>query len=61
VVTLQIRRGHSWHRIARTSTRHGGGVYWTVGLRPGRHVLRVVYRGRWDLRSAIRLKPIRVR
>jgi hypothetical protein len=61
VVTLQIRRGRSWQRIARTTTRHGGGVYWTVGLRPGRHVLRVVYRGRWDLRSAIRLKPIRVR
>jgi len=23
-------------------------------------VLRAVYRGRWDLRSAIRLKPVRV-
>ncbi len=61
VITLQVRRGHRWHRIARTTTRFGGGIHWTVGLSPGRHVLRVVYRGRWDLRSAVRLKPIRVR
>ncbi len=59
-VTLQIRRGGSWHRIARTTTRLGGGIRWSVGLRPGRHILRVVYRGRSDLRSAIRLKPVRV-
>lgn len=59
-VTLQIRKGGSWHRIARTTTRLGGGIHWSVGLRPGRHILRVVYRGRSDLRSAIRLKPVRV-
>jgi subtilisin family serine protease len=61
VVTLQVRRGRRWHRIARATTRLGGGIHWTVGLRPGRHVLRVVYRGRWDLQSAVRLKPVRVR
>jgi subtilisin family serine protease len=60
-LTLQIRRGGSWHRIARTTTRLGGGIHWTVGLRPGSHLLRVVYRGRPDLRPAIRLKNVRVR
>jgi hypothetical protein len=60
-VTLQIRRGGSWHRVARTTTRLGGGIHWTVGLRPGRYILRAVYRGRWDLQSAIRLTPVRVR
>jgi hypothetical protein len=60
VVTLQVRQGRHWRRIARTNTRLGGGIRWTVGLRPGRHVLRVLYGGRWDLRSAVRLKPIRV-
>ncbi|MEK6273942.1 MAG: S8 family serine peptidase [Actinomycetota bacterium] len=59
-ITLQIRSGGSWHRIARTTTRLGGGIRWSVGLRPGRHILRVVYRGRSDLESAIRLKPVRV-
>jgi hypothetical protein len=59
-ITLQVRRGGSWHRLARATTRLGGGIRWTVGLRPGRYVVRAVYRGRWDLRSAIRLKPIRV-
>jgi subtilisin family serine protease len=60
-VTLQIRRGGSWHRIARTTTRLGGGIRWSVGLRPGRYTLRAVYRGRWDLQAAIRLQPVRVR
>ena len=59
-LTLQIRSGGSWHRIAKTTTRLGGGIHWTVGLRPGRHILRVLYRGRSDLRSAMRLKPVRV-
>jgi len=59
-ITLQVRRGGSWHRLARGTTHPGGGIRWTVGLRPGRHVLRAVYRGRWDLRSAIRLQPVRV-
>ena len=54
-ITLQVRRGGSWHRLARATTRTGGGIRWTVGLRPGRYMLRVVYRGRWDLRAAIRL------
>jgi hypothetical protein len=59
-ITLQIRLGGSWHRVARTTTRVGGGIHWTVGLRPGRYILRAVYRGRWDLQSAIRLQPVRV-
>jgi subtilisin family serine protease len=60
-ITLQIRSGGSWHRVAKTTTRLGGGIHWSFGLRPGLHVLRAVYRGRSDLRSAIRLKPVRVR
>jgi subtilisin family serine protease len=59
-ITLQIRLGGSWHRIGRTTTRLGGGIHWTLGLRPGRYLLRAVYRGRWDLRSAVRLQPVRV-
>ncbi len=59
-ITLQIRLGGSWHRIGRATTRLGGGIHWTVGLRPGRYILRAVYRGRWDLGSAIRLQPVRV-
>jgi subtilisin family serine protease len=61
MVTLQVRRGGSWHRLARRTTRLGGGIRWTVGLLPGRYVVRAVYRGRWDLSSAIRLKPVYVR
>jgi subtilisin family serine protease len=60
-VTLQVRRGGSWHRLARATTRRGGGIRWTFGLRPGRYILRAVYRGRWDLHAATRLKPVRVR
>ena len=60
-ITLQVRRRGRWHRIARRATREGGEIRWTVGLRPGRYVLRAVYRGRWDLHAAIRLRPIRVR
>jgi hypothetical protein len=61
MVTLQVRRGGSWHRLARRTTRLGGGIRWTVGLEPGRYVVRAIYRGRWDLRAAIRLKPVYVR
>jgi subtilisin family serine protease len=61
MITLQVRRHGHWHRLARRSTRRGGEIRWTVGLRPGRYVMRVVYRGRWDLHAAIRLKPVRVR
>lgn len=61
MVTLQVRRGGSWHRLARRTTRLGGGIRWTVGLEPGRHIVRAIYRGRWDLSAAVRLKPVRVR
>ena len=60
VVTLEERRGAQWRRLARTSTRSGGQVRWTVGLRPGLHRLRVTYGGRWDMRSATRLLSVRV-
>jgi len=60
-ITLQVRRDGRWHRLARTTTRRGGEIRWTFGLRPGRYVLRAVYRGRWDLHAAIRLRPVRVR
>ena len=60
-VTLQVRRGGSWHRLARARTRLGGGIRWTIALKPGRHVLRAVYRGRWDLSGSIRLKPVVIR
>ena len=60
-VTLQVRRGRRWVRLARTTTRGGGRIRLTVGLRPGRRVVRVVYRGRWDLKGDVRLRPIRVR
>ena len=60
VLSLEVRRGRHWRRIARTATNLGGGIHWTVGMRPGRHVLRVVYRGRWDLQGAVRLKPVKV-
>jgi subtilisin family serine protease len=60
VVSLELRRNGHWRRVARTATRLGGGLRWSLGLRPGRHVLRIVYRGRWDLEGAVRLKRIRV-
>jgi hypothetical protein len=59
-VTLQVRRGGTWHRLVRRTTRLGGGIRWTVGLKPGRHVLRAIYRGRWDLSSAIWRKSVYV-
>jgi subtilisin family serine protease len=60
-LTLQVKRGGSWHRVKRSTTRRGGGIRWSVGLPPGRYLFRVLYKGRWDLESAVRLKPIRVR
>jgi len=60
-ITLQVRRHGRWHRLARRATRKGGEIRWTFGLRPGRYVMRAVYRGRWDLHAAIRLRPVRVR
>jgi subtilisin family serine protease len=61
MVMLQVRHGGSWHRLARRTTRLGGGIRWTVGLKPGRHVLRAIYRGRWDLSAAIWRKSVYVR
>ena len=61
LITLQVRLGKSWHRLARTTTRLGGGIRWRVGLEPGRYVVRAIYRGRWDMHGAIRLKAITVR
>jgi subtilisin family serine protease len=61
MITLQVKRGGSWHRLARTTTRLGGGIRWTVGLKPGRHLLRAIYRGRWDLSAAIWRRPVYVR
>ena len=61
MITLQVKRGGSWHRLARTTTRLGGGIRWTVGLKPGRHLLRAFYRGRWDLSAAIWRRPVYVR
>jgi subtilisin family serine protease len=52
LVTLEVLRRGQWHRLARTTTRTGGQVRWTLGLRKGTHRLRVSYGGRWDLRGA---------
>jgi subtilisin family serine protease len=60
VVTLEVKRGAQWRRLARTTTRAGGQVHWTVGLRPGVHRLRVLYGGRWDMHGAARQLRVRV-
>jgi subtilisin family serine protease len=60
VVTLEVRRGGHWSRVARNATRAAGQVRWTVRLRSGRHRLRVSYGGRWDLRSATRVLHVSV-
>ena len=60
VVTLEVRRGGRWKRLARTTTRTAGQAHWAIGLRPGTHRLRVTYGGRWDLRGATRLLRVRV-
>jgi hypothetical protein len=60
VVTLEAKRGAQWKRLARTTTRAGGQVRWTLGLRRGVHSLRVLYGGRWDMRGAARLLRVRV-
>jgi len=61
LVSLEVRRGRSWRRIARAATQPGGAIRWTVGLRPGSYLVRAVYRGRWDLRPATRAMRVRVR
>jgi subtilisin family serine protease len=61
VVSLEILGRRGWRRLGRTTTRSGGQVRWTVGLRPGSYRLRVLYGGRWDLRGAARVLRVRVR
>jgi subtilisin family serine protease len=61
IVTLEVLRRGRWHRLAQTSTRTGGQVRWTLGLRKGTHRLRVSYGGRWDLRGARSQLRLRVR
>lgn len=60
VVALEVLGHRGWRRLGRTATRSSGQVRWTVGLRPGSHRLRVLYGGRWDLRSAARAFRVRV-
>jgi hypothetical protein len=61
VVALEILGRRGWRRLGRTTTRSGGQVRWTVGLRPGSYRLRVLYSGRWDLRGTARVLRVRVR
>lgn len=51
-VSLQIRRGDRWHRVARVRTKAGGHAVLRSRLRPGRYVLRVKYAGAPELSSA---------
>ncbi|HET8652091.1 MAG TPA: S8 family serine peptidase [Gaiellaceae bacterium] len=51
-VSLQLRRGGAWHRIARGRTKAGGRVVLATRLRPGRYVLRVKYAGARELTAA---------
>jgi subtilisin family serine protease len=51
-VSLQIRRGGRWHRIARTRTKAGGKVVLRARLRAGRYVMRVKYAGAPELTAA---------
>ena len=51
-VSLQIRRGGRWHRIARTRTKAGGKVVLRARLRAGRYVMRVRYAGAPELNAA---------
>jgi Subtilase family len=60
IVSLELRWRRRWHRVGRTQTRLGGGARWSLGLPRGRYLFRVVYRGRWDLRGAVRLMRVRI-
>jgi subtilisin family serine protease len=51
-VSLQIRRGGRWHRIARTRTKAGGKVVLRARLRAGKYVMRVKYSGAPELTAA---------
>jgi subtilisin family serine protease len=51
-VSLQVRRGESWYRVARARTKAGGSVVLRTRLRAGRYVMRVKYAGAPELESA---------
>ena len=51
-VSLQVRRGGRWHRVARASTKAGGTVVLRTRLHAGRYVMRVKYAGAPELESA---------
>jgi subtilisin family serine protease len=51
-VSLQVRRGGRWHRVARAKTKAGGSVVLRTRLRPGRYAMRVKYAGAPELEAA---------
>jgi subtilisin family serine protease len=51
-VSLQIRRGGHWYRVARSRTKAGGHAVLRSRLRPGRYVMRIKYAGAPELSSA---------
>jgi subtilisin family serine protease len=51
-VSLQIRRGGRWHRVARARTKAGGSVVLRTRLRSGRYVMRITYAGAPELEDA---------
>jgi subtilisin family serine protease len=51
-VSLQILRGGTWHRVARSRTKAGGQAVLRSRLRSGRYVMRVKYAGAPELSSA---------
>jgi hypothetical protein len=51
-VSLQVRRGGGWHRVARARTKAGGHAVLRRQLRPGRYVMRLKYAGAPELSSA---------
>jgi subtilisin family serine protease len=51
-VSLQVRRGGRWHRVARARTKAGGNVVLRTRLDAGRYLMRVKYAGAPELESA---------
>ena len=51
-VSLQVRRGGRWHRIARARTKAGGTVVLRTRVRSGRYVMRIKYAGAPELEAA---------
>ncbi|HEV3479124.1 MAG TPA: S8 family serine peptidase [Gaiellaceae bacterium] len=51
-VSLQVRRGGRWHRVARARTKAGGRIVLRTRLVPGRYVMRVKYAGAPELEAA---------